>query len=92
MHHKTYDKSNWNYVKKTFPSIVTINNDFFMKTINIYDVNYKLNAYEDILLLPSFDKNSSNADKFYNRSSVLVMHTNRPYVMFNVLVIYMLNF
>lgn len=67
------------YVKKIFLSITTTDDNFFMKTININDVNYKLNTHEDMLLFPFFDITSSNVDGFYNSLSLMVMHADRPY-------------
>lgn len=43
-----------------------------MKTIKIENIDYKLNAYKDILLLHAFDISTSNVDGYYNISLLVI--------------------
>ena len=96
INHGNYDKCNIAKVKKLFPSLTTIHGKFSKKTITISDFNCKLNAYKDILVLPSFNVLDTNADSIYfdtrTRSYIRVVLTDVPYVSFNVFLTYTLNF
>lgn len=55
-------------------------------------MNFKLNASEDLLILPDFWVMLQNADGCFNDSNKLIFQTVEPFVEFDIIGTYKLNF
>ena len=65
INHDDFDKSDVSKVKILFPSITTIDDKIESKSIVINNLNWKLNANEDILILPSYLIDDTNTEGLY---------------------------
>ena len=65
---------------------------FSQRKITFTDLNFKLYANEDIIILPNYNVHVDvPADGYYESSrSSLVVHTGKPYVMFTITLIYII--
>lgn len=80
VNHQDFNKS-IDYINRVFlSSMATIEDVICMTTVAIYNVNYKLAANEDILILPSFDVRTANADGLFENYPMPVLHVDRWYV------------
>ena len=62
-----------------------IETKFDDKTLEFNNLDYKLNAYEDLVILPDFDITQTNSDGYYkNAKSRFVMICSKPYTLFKV--------
>ena len=62
-----------------------IETKFDEKSLEFTDLDYKLNAYKDLVILPHFDISQTNSDGYYKtRKSKYVMLYSKPYALFKV--------
>ena len=62
-----------------------ITTKFDDKSLEFLELDYKLNAYEDLVILPDFDISQNNSDGYYkNAKSKWVMVCSKPYALLNV--------
>ena len=53
--------------------------NIYDKKITLTNLNFRLNANEDLLILPHFWVTSQNTDSYFNNLNKLVFQTVEPY-------------
>lgn len=62
-----------------------IGTKFDDKSLEFTNLKYKLNAYEDLVILPDFDITQVNSDGYYKTNKdKFVMICSQPYALFKV--------
>ena len=61
-----------------------ITTKFDDKSLTFTDLDYKLNAYKDLVILPDFEITQTNSDGYKNAKSRFVMVCSKPYALFKV--------
>ena len=62
-----------------------ITTKFYERSIEFDDFNFKLNAYENLVILPDFYITQQNSDGYYkNAKDKFVMLCSEPYALFTV--------
>ena len=62
-----------------------IETKFDDKSLEFDNLDYKLNAYEDLVILPDFDVTQTNSDGYYkNAKQKFVMLCSKPFALFKV--------
>lgn len=79
-----------NALDKLFPTIRAASDWMYSKSLKLTDSNYKLNANEDLIILPETQVDSLNSDGHYEESSRYAMLCDRPFCTFDILLTYLI--